>query len=484
MTRTYGKCAHDVARSRLTPVGPVASRVCGHRRRGYGVARFGGDVSRRRFLGLLSAPIVLLGLAEIGLSPVSADAAEGGAVSSPKAAALWWKGQIHCHSLWSDGDHYPEMVFDRYKRLGCQFVSLTDHNVLSEGDKWINAAKAKGGLKGLADYRARFGESVQTRKEGDTLLVRLKTLKEIRPLFEEPGRFCIIQGEEITGDHERVPVHMNAINLRKVIDPQRGKDIPDTIEKDAQAVLAQEKKIARPVLAVLNHPNWRWSLTAEEMLAAPSVRFFEVFNGGPGCRNYGDDTHAGLERVWDIILAHRLTRGNGGLLYAVATDDAHVYTKLDLTNAIPGRGWVVVRSAKLSPDALVRAMKTGDFYASTGVALKDLRFDGKTLHVEVEPEGGVTYTTSFIGTYKGCDLSGKPVEDAQGKPSRVTHRYSPEIGRVLAEVKGTSATYTFTGKELYVRAKVVSSKPKRHPHAEGDTEVAWMQPVVPGRAGR
>ena len=32
------------------------------------------------------------------------------------AEARWWKGNLHTHSLWSDGDDYPEMIADWYRR--------------------------------------------------------------------------------------------------------------------------------------------------------------------------------------------------------------------------------------------------------------------------------------------------------------------------------------------------------------------------------
>ena len=51
---------------------------------------------------------------------------------------------------------------------------------------------------------------------------------------------------------------------------------------------------------------------------------------------------------------------------------------------------------------------------------------------------------------------------------------------VLAEVKGPVATYTLKGNEIYVRAKVISSKPHPNPSQRGDVESAWVQPVVPG----
>ena len=47
----------------------------------------------------------------------------------------------------------------------------------------------------------------------------------------------------------------------------------------------------------------------------------------------------------------------------------------------PGRGWVWVRAPQLSAESIIAAMESGDFYASTGVKLDDLRFE------EVSPMG-------------------------------------------------------------------------------------------------
>ena len=44
----------------------------------------------------------------------------------------WLKGNLHTHSFWSDGDDFPEMIADWYKRHDYHFLGLTDHNVLSE----------------------------------------------------------------------------------------------------------------------------------------------------------------------------------------------------------------------------------------------------------------------------------------------------------------------------------------------------------------
>jgi hypothetical protein len=54
-----------------------------------------------------------------------------------------------------------------------------------------------------------------------------------------------------------------------------------------------------------------------------------------------------------------------------------------------------------------------------------------------------------------------------------------DIGRVLAETSGQSAVYQMTGRELYVRAKVISTAKHPNPYKEGDVEVAWIQPMQP-----
>ena len=49
----------------------------------------------------------------------------------------WFRGNLHTHSLWSDGNDFPEMICDWYREHGYHFVALSDHNVLSDSEKWI-----------------------------------------------------------------------------------------------------------------------------------------------------------------------------------------------------------------------------------------------------------------------------------------------------------------------------------------------------------
>jgi hypothetical protein len=126
----------------------------------------------------------------------------------------------------------------------------------------------------------------------------------------------------------------------------------------------------------------------------------------------------------------------------------------------------------------VRAVDAGDYYCSTGVVLDDVRRAGDRLTLKIRSEKGVTYRTQFIATMRDAPLKAEPRADRDGKP--VTGIYSEEIGKVVAETYDLEPSYRLTGKELYVRARVVSSKPHPNPFEKGDVETAWTQPVRPG----
>ena len=86
----------------------------------------------------------------------------------------------------------------------------------------------------------------------------------------------------------------------------------------------------------------------------------------------GDETHAGVERMWDIINTLRIGEMGAAPVYGLATDDSHNY--FGTGGSSPGRGWVMVRSRFLTPESVIKAIEAGDFYASSGVTLKDVRF--------------------------------------------------------------------------------------------------------------
>ena len=416
-----------------------------------------------------------------GVHVDQADPAEtAAAVVRPYAAAgegKWWKGNLHTHTLWSDGNDFPEMVVDWYKRNGYHFLGLSDHNVLPQGSRWVSATRPAVAAA-LPAYLERFGPAwVERRDDERGGAVRLKPLSEYRTLFDEPGRFLMIPSEEIT---DRRSVHVNATNLLEFIPPQGGPTTQAVMSNNVNAVYAQRDRTGQAMFPHVNHPNFQWAITAEELAGVERLRFFEVYNGHPSVHNDGDVTRAGMDRAWDIILTTRLGETGLGVVYALAVDDAHHYAGATHAHAGPGRGWVMVRAAFLTPEHLIAAMEAGDFYASTGVVLDDIERAKDRLSLTIAAEPGVTYRTQFIGTRRGYDARSEPLVAEDGRERLVTRRYSDDVGEVLAEVEGASPSYAFRGDEIYVRAKVVSSKTKPRDRRSGreEFEAAWVQPMV------
>ncbi|MCE9607281.1 MAG: hypothetical protein K8U03_20540 [Planctomycetia bacterium] len=407
------------------------------------------------------------------------------AANSP---ARWWKGNLHTHTLWSDGDDFPEMVAEWYRTQGYHFLGLSDHNILAQGQRWKarDSILKRGGPTVVEKYLARYGSSwVETRGSGDATEVRLKPLDEFRALVEERGKFLMIPSEEISDKVDGAPLHINATNILEAVQPLGGATVTEAITNNLRNLHDQAERSGREILAHLNHPNFGYAVTAEDLAHAVLERHFEVYNGHPGVHQLGDDHHPSVDRIWDICNTIRLVDLKAAPLFGMATDDSHSYHgKPEASH--PGRGWVMVRSTHLTPEYIVRAIKAGDFYASSGVVLTEARYDAehKSLELEIEPHGDAVFTTQFIGTLRGVDVVGRPIaapppeaNSKEKKPTRRSHKYSDEIGKVLATATGPKARYVFTGQELYVRAVVTSSQAADDPSFEGQRKQAWTQPV-------
>jgi hypothetical protein len=372
------------------------------------------------------------------------------AFSGSSQEQQWFKGNLHTHSYWSDGDEFPEMIMEWYKSNGYQFVGLSDHNILAEGEKWKKITHSKLYEDSFNAYLTKYGSWVNYRYDSGRYTVRLKTLEEYRPMFES-NAFLILKSEEITSRLGEKHIHVNATNIRQVIGAQNGATISEIMQKAVDAVLAQRKQTGVPMFPHINHPNFFYSISVEDMISLRGEQFFEVYNGHPLVNNYGDSLRPGMEAMWDKInIAYRLR--NQSLMYGLATDDSHNYHQFGSAYSNAGRGWVMVRSEGLDPNSLIKALEAGDFYASTGVTLERIEFRGNIMDLSVKAEPGVQYTIEFIGGKRGGS-------------------------KTIQKIVGTSARFQVSKGYLFVRAKVTSSKSKPNPYQEGDVEMAWTQPV-------
>ena len=400
-------------------------------------------------------------------------------VLAANTAERWYRGNLHTHSLWSDGDEYLEMIAVWYRDHNYDFLCFTDHNVIQRTERWIDVEKSAGKRLAYDKLRTRFPENwIEDRMREGRLEVKLKTFDQVVERIAEPGKYLLIQGQEITDRFQKKPIHMNASNVQEVVPPLGGDSVYDVMQNNTNAVIAQRERTGQPILIHLNHPNFGWGITAEDLAKVRGENFFEVYNGHPGVNNRGDDIHASTEQIWDIILAKRLTELDLPVMYGIATDDGHNYHQIPSRKSEPGRGWVMVLASDLSTASLIENLEKGRFYSSSGVTLNRVVSDEKGLSIDIAAAPDVEYTVEFIGTRAGFDPKSTPVTDKDGNELNVTRRYSEEIGSVLAKSTGPSASYQFTGDELYVRARITSSKVHPNPSTIGDFEQAWVQPAL------
>ena len=297
----------------------------------------------------------------------------------------WYKGNTHTHTLNSDGDSTPDEVVRWYREHGYQFLVITDHNFITSVD----------GLQAL---------------------------------HGADEKFLVIRGEEVTDKFGDKPIHVNGLNVERLVAPQGGKSVAEVIQRDVDAIRAASG------VPHINHPNYEWAITPADLEKIERDKLFEIYNGHPLVNNAGGGGHPGLEEVWDMLLT------SGKIIYGIAVDDAHVFKRpTDPNVPRPGQGWVVVRAPKLSAGALLEAMERGDFYASTGVMIDDIANASGSLTVKMRERGTTRYTTHFIG--RG--------------------------GRILATTTANPAVYKIRGDEGYVRAKVIDSNGK----------FGWVQPL-------
>ena len=302
----------------------------------------------------------------------------------------WFKGNTHTHTLNSDGDSTPDEVTRWYREHGYQFLVLTDHNYLTSVEG-LNA------VHGAAD------------------------------------KFLVIAGEEVTSAAQTKPVHVNGLAVESLVVPPKAATIREALQQSVDGIRSAKG------IPHVNHPNFGWALSADDLAQLERTRLFEVFNGHPQVNNNGGGGVPGLEEVWDRVLT------SGRLMFGIAVDDAHHFKRPgDATASGPGRGWVSVRASRLEARAIVDALERGEFYASTGVELAAYDVTASGIALKVRTTTWSKYRVQFIGGG----------------------------GQLLAEVADGSASYAFKGHEGYVRAKIL----------ESNGQVAWTQPVPVGQS--
>ncbi|MFO0983593.1 MAG: CehA/McbA family metallohydrolase [Planctomycetota bacterium] len=332
------------------------------------------------------------------------------------ASPTWYKGNTHAHTqLCGHADSTPAAVAQWYLEHGYHFLVLSEHNQFIDPRTVV-----------LPDPR--------------------------RP------DFILIPGEEVTGPRS---VHLTALNSHSVV-PW------DCDEAELSALLQHhtDQILGQGGEPILNHPNFGDAVGAADLEPVERLHFLELYNGHPATHSFGSARRPSTEQLWDELLTHGL------VVYAVSADDAHTLKQWGEHESNPGRGWCMVRASELTADAIVRAMRAADFYASSGVILGALEVDHQHYRIAVDEAATARELSSPI-------VHGRRIDNAAAG-WRI--EFIGMGGAVIAVHAATSASQPLVAGSGYVRARISFT---RHSGEQWEQFYAWTQPAfTDGRVAR
>jgi len=240
------------------------------------------------------------------------------------ATGKFYRGNLHTHSTRSDGVLDPKEVCRRYQAEGYDFIALTDHFI------------------GLFDYPI------------------TDTLDSCN------ARFVTIPGAELhTGAMENGHLwHLVAVGLPSGFTPPDAPHFRPVKGSETGATIAQRARDAGAFVSIA-HPHWS-GMSEADARTITAAHAVEIYNYGCVVDN---DRGEGF-----LTLEHLLNEGRR--LNLTATDDAHFNTPDHFG------GWVMVKAQQNTPQALLAALKAGEYYCSTGPQINDIRISRDSVAVD------------------------------------------------------------------------------------------------------
>lgn len=253
---------------------------------------------------------------------------------------MWAKGNLHTHTNVSDGDTSPREVCRYYADHGYQFLAITDH------------------------------------------------MARIDPSELSDIPILLIPSEEMNNTAEedpRAPLHINGFGVSRKLTVSPAPTKAGAIQSCVDVINGDGG------IAQINHPNFHFAFDQTVISQINNCHLLEIYNGHPQVHNLGDSEHLAVEAMWDCLLSQGLK------FYGTAVDDAHHFQgEFAPQRANPSRGWIYAHVDRLTVNDILSALRNGDFYASTGVELDELRIENTAIHITIHRADGMSYLTEYI----------------------------------------------------------------------------------------
>lgn len=252
----------------------------------------------------------------------------------------WYKGNLHCHTINSDGTLTPAQVADFYQKNGYSFLALSDHDIYT-------------------DYRSTL--------DTENFII-LPAVEASAVLYKEKGnvdRLAVHHIHGILGTAEMqknavagLYAHMEQLPIVKYYGKWNGAQVAQELEQSL---------CEHGCITVYNHPIWS-RVNEEDFINLDGITALEIYNYGTEI-----ESGTGFDSIhWDTMLR------SGRKIFATASDDNHNEEKLPDSFG----GYIVVKAESLNHESIVQAIINGNYYCSGGPEIYDWGIENNVAYVE------------------------------------------------------------------------------------------------------
>lgn len=251
-----------------------------------------------------------------------------------------YKVEMHCHTACSDGDFSPEELKAQYQKNGFDAVAFTDHDIFLRHNELTDE-----NFVALNGYEL----NVPTAKH------RALRSFHINFIAQDPG-IAVMPGFD--------PVYVFQPNAKAYLNQVQAAE-PSGFRDFSPEGLNRLIKAGNDngFLVSMNHPGWSMCTDADTL---PLEGLFAIEVHNSGTANY---------RPMDEMIYQNMLL-SGKKLNCLATNDFHSFKNDNMAAA------VYVQAEKLTYEALIKALKQGRFYSSTGPRITKLEIVEDVLHLE------------------------------------------------------------------------------------------------------
>jgi len=305
----------------------------------------------------------------------------------------FYKANLHCHTLISDGHWTPEQVKDAYKKAGYSIVAFTDHDIMIPHHELDDE-----------DFLAMTGYEM-----------------EVDAPFEEWGEqktchMCFVAltpdvTEQVCWNRARYGYTWgNALELVKKGYARFDESKPDFVRTYTPDCINKMMKTGREAgfFVTYNHPTWSME-DYSNYIHYEGMHAMEIVNNGSFMAGF--EEYNG--RVFDEMIRA------GKRVYCTATDDNHNF---HADNRDCFGGFVMIKADKLEYETIGKALLAGDFYASQAPLIEELYIEDGKVHVKTSPARRIAYLTGRIHSEQAYAQEGETVSEATFTV-RPNHKY-------------------------------------------------------------